>query len=241
MLEQCSTEDTVFPPTILYNEGWMLRLVLDWFSTLRESDYYFSFPENGKWYSEALLPSPFLPRYRGDKYAESWTHSDGVIGHFEIGRDRNVDLTFSPNGRALKILEAKMFSKLSLGTTHAKYYNQAARNVACIAEILKRANSNPSDISSLAFYVVAPEVQIEEGAFSEFITLDSIKATVECRVNEYDESKEEWYQGWFLPTLERIDLRTISWEEIVSHIQQVDSSFGQALDEFYYLCLKYNR
>ena len=22
-----------FPPTLLYNEGWMLRLVLDWFKT----------------------------------------------------------------------------------------------------------------------------------------------------------------------------------------------------------------
>ena len=99
MLRLCSTEDTVLPPTILYNEGWMLRLVLDWYATHRESDFYFSFPEGGNWYSEALLPSTFLPRYRGDKYAESWTHADGVIGHFEIGRDRDGDLTLLPNGQ----------------------------------------------------------------------------------------------------------------------------------------------
>ncbi|MGV9103443.1 MAG: hypothetical protein ACOC38_11425 [Promethearchaeia archaeon] len=28
MLEIAHTEDTVFPPTELYNEGWMLRLAL---------------------------------------------------------------------------------------------------------------------------------------------------------------------------------------------------------------------
>ena len=241
MLELCSTDDTVFPPTILYNEGWMLRLVLDWFATHRDNDHYLSFPKDGKWYSEALLPSAFLPRYRGDKYAESWTHADGVIGHFEIGRDSDGDLTLLPDGTSLKVLEAKMFSKLSSGTTHAKYYNQAARNVACVAEILKRTNRKPSDIQALAFYVVAPKVQIEEGVFSKLMSLDSVQATVARRVNEYDESKEQWYKGWFLPTLETIDIRTISWEEIVSRISEADSSAGKAIKEFYDLCLKYNR
>ena len=241
MLELCSTKYTVFPPTILYNEGWMLRLVLDWFATHPNSGPYLSFPENGKWYSEALLPSAFLPRYRGDKYAESWTHADGVIGHFEIGRDRGGDLTLLPNGAALKVLEAKMFSKLSSGTTHAKYYNQAARNVACIAEVLKRANRSPSNIQSLAFYVIAPKVQIDDGAFSKLMTHDSLKTTVERRVKEYDEPKEEWYQGWFLPTLERIDIGTISWEDIISWINEADASSGAAMKEFYNLCLKYNR
>lgn len=30
LLSKCSTRDTLMPPTELFNEGWMLRLVLDW-------------------------------------------------------------------------------------------------------------------------------------------------------------------------------------------------------------------
>jgi len=33
MLGTCSGNETLFPPTVPYNEGWMLRLALDWFAT----------------------------------------------------------------------------------------------------------------------------------------------------------------------------------------------------------------
>lgn len=32
LLNSCTGPNPRFPPTILYNEGWMLRLILDWFS-----------------------------------------------------------------------------------------------------------------------------------------------------------------------------------------------------------------
>ena len=240
MLELCSTEDTVFPPTILYNEGWMLRLILDWFSSQKTIEHQLSSQINSKWYSEALLPSAFLPRYRGDRFAESWTHADGVIGDFEIGHNGNGDLTLLPNASVLKVVEAKMFSNLSSGTTHARYYNQAARNVACIAEVLKRAEKDPSKIESLAFYVVAPEIQINSGVFSNLMTRDSIKETVERRVKEYDESKDEWLRDWFLPTWEKIEITTISWEDILSFIHKSDEDSGLAIKDFYDSCLKYN-
>lgn len=241
MLERCSTEETQLPPTILYNEGWMLRLVIDWFATRPTTGHCLSFPEGGKWYSEALLPSPFLPRKQGDKFSESWTHADGVIGHFVIGRDRVGDLSLLPHTTHLVVLEAKMFSILSTGVTHAKYYNQAARNVACIAEILKRGKRKPSELNFLGFYVIAPQSQIEEGIFANLMTRDSIRKTVERRVNEYDESKEEWFHDWFLPILENINLRTISWEQIISEILELDSLSGKELKNFYKLCLKFNR
>jgi hypothetical protein len=37
LLARCSSDGTVLPPTDLYNEGWMLRLVLDWFERNRAS------------------------------------------------------------------------------------------------------------------------------------------------------------------------------------------------------------
>ena len=240
MLELCSTKDTHFPPMILYNEGWMLRLIISWFSTHNIPDHPLSFPENGRWYSEALLPSTFLPRFRGDKCSESYTHADGAIGHFEIGNAGRGDLALIPNASHLVVLEAKMFSKLSSGVKHASYYNQAARNVACIAEVLKRGKINPSEFSYLGFFVIAPKSQIEEGIFTKHVSRNSIKKTVERRVNEYNESKEDWIKNWFYPTIQHINIGVISWEELILTISAKDQTAENDLKVFYDLCLKYN-
>ena len=76
LLGRCNGPEKNFPPTDLYNEGWMLRLVLDWFSSNPGIDHDLAFSPTDKWYSEALLPSAFLARVRGDELAESWTHAN---------------------------------------------------------------------------------------------------------------------------------------------------------------------
>ena len=55
------------------------------------------------------------------------------------------------NQRLPVVIEAKMFSKLSPGVTNAKYFNQAARNVACMAEIANRAGIDPASFEDIAF------------------------------------------------------------------------------------------
>ena len=50
-------------PTEVFNEGWMLRLTLDWMATEGQPDHPLSFGEGARWSSEALLPSSFLPRH----------------------------------------------------------------------------------------------------------------------------------------------------------------------------------
>ncbi len=240
MLELCSTKDTRFPPQILYSEGWMLRLIINCFSINNIQDHPLSFPEDGTWYSEALLPSTFLARFRGDKFSESYTHADGAIGHFEIGDAGKSDLALIPNTSHLVILEAKMFSKLSSGVKNASYYNQAARNVACIAEVLNRGQINPSKLSYLGFFVIAPRSQIEKGIFTKYVSRPSIQKTVERRANEYDDSKEDWLKNWFYPTIQHINIGVISWEELISTISTKDQTAGNDLKVFYELCLKYN-
>src|SRR2546425_6409929 len=81
LLARCDSDASVLPPTTLYNEGWMLRLVLDWFDQNRGLGHELAFLPGARWYSEALLASRFLPERRGDNRAESFTHADGVIGH----------------------------------------------------------------------------------------------------------------------------------------------------------------
>ncbi len=252
MLQLCSTDKTNFPPTLLYNEGWMLRLLLDWLTT-HPDEGDFNFPANVNWYSEALLASPFHPRFRGDKYGESYTHADGAIGQFEIGREGASYLKLKSDATHFVVTEAKMLSKLSSGVTHAKKYNQAARNIACISYILKKANRKPEDMMSIGFYVIAPKFQIEEGIFKEYMAHDSVRETVEERLSGYErgaveqklrkdyESKKEWFEEWFLPILEKIRIETLSWEQIIENVNRKDVENGKTFSEFYSLCLKHNK
>jgi len=115
LLPNIDYENPNFPPTILYNEGWLFRLVIDWFSSSGITDHPLSFPKNGHWFSEARLPSAFLPRFRDDPLAESHTNADGVIGHFIIGRKGKTDLELTPEATHFVVLEGKLYSGISKG------------------------------------------------------------------------------------------------------------------------------
>lgn len=240
LLESCTTETPSFPPTIIYNEGWLLRLVLDWFFTHNVPNHPLEFHANAKWFSEALLPSPFLARFRGDPLAESWTHADGVIGRFTIGKDRKTDLSLLEDANQLVILEAKMFSGLSSGVSNAKYYDQAARNVACVAEVFHRAKASPRSLSNIGFNVLAPLSQIEKGVFTNEINRESIKNKVDQRVKYYSGTKDQWYSDWFLPTFQQIEIMEISWEEIIETIREQEPETANSLEFFYKLCIEFN-
>ena len=241
LLAHAAQDDTAIPPTDLYNEGWMLRLVLDWFDRNRAVEHELRFHASASWYSEALLPSAFLARKRGDKLAESWTHADGVIGHFQIGANGAGDLSLQDEAVQLIVTEAKMFSKLSAGVTNARYFNQAARNVACIAEVLNRASASPADFESIGFYVIAPESRIDEGVFSEYMGKDSMREIVQRRVSEYEDAeKDQWFEERFLPILAAADIRCMSWEELLDVVEKHDSNEAAGLRDFYVNCLKFN-
>ena len=135
ILLSAGNNNSNIPSTDLFNEGWMLRIVLGWFSTHHDVAHELNIANGERWYSEALLPSQFKTRGQGDNSAGSRTHADGVIGKFEIGKNGDCDLSLYPGAAELTVSDAKMLSKLSAGVQHAKYYTQAARTVACIAEI----------------------------------------------------------------------------------------------------------
>ena len=229
-----------FPPTTLYNEGWLLRLLVDWFSKSGVADHPLSFPKDGHWFSEARLPSAFLPRFKGDPLAESHTNADGVIGHFVIGSKGKTDLELTANATHFVVLEAKLFSGLSKGVTHAKYYDQAARSVACIAEVLKRADRKPNSFSRIGFYVLAPRDQIKSRTFSRLLDKQSIKHKVTRRISPYKSERDDWVKEWFTPMLEVIDIQSISWEAVLDIINENDSKIGDSLSEYYAQCLTFN-
>jgi hypothetical protein len=237
ILERCGTDDAVLPPTALYNEGWLLRLVLDWFSHRRDIVHPLSFMPGARWYSEALLPSQFLAETRGDARAESFTHADGLIGHFHIRSGTRGEATILPDAKQFVVLEAKLGSRLSSGTKNAPDYDQAARNVACIAHLIGREQLDPNRLECLAFYVIAPQTQIEAGVFSRLVTKESIANKVRARVERYGARHAHWFESVFEPVLTRISLSLLSWEEV---LDLPDRSTVRLLHGYYVECLKHN-
>jgi hypothetical protein len=242
ILDSLKTDKPVMPPTELFNEGWILRLILDQFKSLRlESESHpLAIPPKCRWYSEALLPSVFLPKSRGDIRAESWTHADGVIGSFDIGNGAKGNLKLHSEAKHFVVLEAKMFTKLSEGVKNAPYFNQAARIVACMAEVLKRAEMQMEEFNALGFYVLAPSSQIKQGLFVEHLSKDSLRKVVEQRVKEYEGMVDGWFKDWFIPLLEQLDIKAISWEDLIGFLTEHDPNAIQ-LKDFYSHCLEFNK
>ena len=234
--EILSRVDSDAPPirrTEVYNEGWMLRLLLDWASSLAPPDHPLAFHPGATWYSEALLPSAFLARSRGDPLAEGWTNADGCVGHFDINLSGRADLVLRPTASQLVVVEAKMMSGLSQGTKRAPTFDQAARNVACMAEVIARATCPLNMIERLAFYVIAPQQQISTGIFGDLVTRESVDAKVQQRVAAYAGERNSWYERYFVPMLDAVEVGLLSWEGL---LPRGESEF----DIFYRRCLEYN-
>jgi len=229
-----------FRPTELYNESWMIKLVLREASKISVSEFPIGFLPGGNWFSEALLPSAFGARYQGDPLSESRTNADGVIGQITIGKRAKADLELEKDVTQFTVVEAKVGSPLSAGTSNAKYFDQAARNVACMAEVVARSGASLSDISRLDFVVLAPQAFIEKGTFAEEISPSSIRSKVERRVAEYEGQFDEWYEETFNPTMDRIKLYSLSWEESIDWIGDSAPDVVDDISKFYDLCLKFS-
>ena len=65
------------------------------------------------------------------------------------------------------------------------------------------------------------------------MTKASIRRRVQDRVDAYRGGRNEWFDRWFLPTLDAIDLGVRSWEEL---LQGLNPSYRA----FYDQCLLHN-
>ena len=240
LIEAADSEPHRFPPTLIYSEGWMLRLVLYWFQSHQAPGHVLNFHPGATWFSEALLPSPFRPRHRGDPRSEARTHADGVLGHFAIGSAAKADARLTPDATQLVVTEAKIHSPLSSGTRNAPTYDQASRNVACVAELLTKAHRPPSHIKALAFAVLAPQQHIDEGKIAARLKKPSIEAAVRLRANAFSPELDTWLEEWSIPTLEAMRVEALSWEQVIRDMAVLDESASRELAAFYERCLKYN-
>ena len=244
VIETADSKDPLFPPTLIFREGWLLRLFMQMakehpglnFSN-KKSEIVLSHPKGTKFFSEARLPTAFSKKVNKDLY-ESDTHADGAIGDFSIRSDTKTGLALDKEPRRFIVLEAKIGSILSKGVEHAKFFDQAARTVACIANTLKEADRLPSTFEKLAFGLIAPEERIQDGVFKKLLSKESIRMNVDKRINQYNGEFDSWYQEWFIPTLDHINIVEISWEELIKSVSELD--LMESIQSFYEKCLKYN-
>lgn len=240
LLGSFEPEEPNFRLTEIYNECWLVKLVLHQASMIEDEEFALGFLPGSTWFSEGLLPTAFKARYRGDKLSESRTNADGVIGHILVGEEGKADLALLPDATQFVVVEAKIHAPLSTGTTNAPGYDQAARNVACMAKVMGRASINPASLSRLAFIVLAPQDSINEGVFSAEMDPASIRRKVQERVGAYRGELDEWHQTRFLPIMEHIRLQNLSWEEILDWITNHQPDVANDLDDFYRKCLRFS-
>jgi hypothetical protein len=240
LIDAVDSEPRRFPPTLIYNEGWMLRLVLDWFGTHHLPGHVLDFRAEASWYSEALLPTPFKARCQGDPRAEARRHADGLLGHIAIGYLAKADADHLPAATQLVVTEAKIHSALSSGTRNAPTYDQVSRNVACICEMLTRRKHCPSVLQSLTFVVIAPKQRINAGIITAKLEKRSIEVAVGSRIETFSPELGAWWVEWFVPTLEAVRVEALSWEGLIDAITSVDEPASRELATFYERCLKYN-
>lgn len=238
-----------FKPTDIFNEGFLLKILFQFAIENPEvsynsdkADLVMSHSPETKFFCEGQLYTHFRYQLDSELY-EKDTHADGIIGHFTIQEGKKTRIIANPDARQFVVIEAKLNARLSGRVKNAPTYDQAARNIACIAEILFDASLKPTKLDRIGFYVLAPEQKINKGIFNVPLSEESVDERVRERINQYKpEQKEElnqWYNHWFRPTLEHITIELISWEEIIESIIRIFPDRTD-LDVFYLHCLKYN-
>ncbi len=225
------------PPTLIFEEGWLLRWVL---SLARKGSLPRTPDGRATWFSEAQLYTAFGAK-KGREHAETHTHADGTLGHFVVGHGSKTGLKVEPDATQFVVIEAKLYALLSSNVKNAPFYDQAARTVACMAEILRRANRCPQNFQWLGFYVMAPQSQIDQGLFKADLDKDHIKTTIARRIAQYGNEQafaelQEWKARWVDPLIEHCDIMCVSWEESIERIRALAPDTATGLQEFYQLC-----
>ncbi len=232
-------------PTEFYNEGWLLKLLVFSVTDYGLKDHILFVSEKDKFFSEALLYSPFLARNRQDPFAETHTHADVAIGDFEIGKEKSKG-SLHLIGNKLNVFEAKINSEFSKKVSKAPFYDQAARYIACITDTLDKANKIETlEKLSIGFYLTIPKVKfLNKLSFEKSLDKNHIFDTVKRRVEQYKDEddyneRKDWFEKKFTIVLEKISIEPVFYETIISELNGY--KYVNEIKKYYDLCLNYNK
>lgn len=213
-------------PTEIYNEGWMTRLLV--YISLKQKiklSNYLDFSQVRNWTSEGLISSPFIS---AKKNREGYTHADMVLGDFEVNYRMKGQIKVFDKAKLFGIIEAKMGSNLSQGTSYAKNkYNQASRNLACISY-------NSHNSCKTFFVVVAPETMIEKHRIEKQIRKEFLIKQIKRRY----ELSELPLDNDLIDRAQKCETYVLSYEYWISLLDGKDKS---NIKEFYNNCRIWNR
>ncbi len=223
--------ESIFNPTLIFNEGWLLRAVLrQWKLAPGKSCLPFlPFPAEAKVYSEGQLFSPFAPRQRGDKLAEAHTHADGIVGDFSIGATKS-GIEVHPDCRYLAVFEAKLYSPLAGSISHAPGYDQVSRTVGCVINSLLRAGCPGPYAAHVVVLHPADHSNVNPRRYSNAYLEQQIAA----RVENFGLPPTSTFARSWRATLDTVQLWFVTWEEALAEIG------SDELDQFYQQCRRFN-
>ncbi|MDR2621180.1 MAG: hypothetical protein LBC48_01200 [Dysgonamonadaceae bacterium] len=223
-------------PTIIYNEGWMVRLLV--MQSIEQGicigDINFGEFKEGKYTSEALIESPFMgPELKKEHQNETNTHMDIVIGDFKIDYEESTGIEVDDNAKILGIIEAKMGSDLSQKITNADDYNQVSRSICCLAYKV------PAGCKTFVI-VVAPQSTLKRYKIDENDQLNptKIRTQIDKRLEATKKGNIKNIDD-FNRIINHCRVLAISFEDWIDKV--TDSSIKTKLQEFYDACKKWNR
>lgn len=228
-----------FPSSELFSEGWMLRLVLDWYSKdvnrATTEKHTLHFCENSRWFSEAGLRSPLK---------DDCAQADGVIGDFEIRDGTKSGIRVQPDAAQFVVVEAKMGSKLAKRTKDHREYDQVTRSILCACFEAANGGVLPGALpAGIRVIVVGPDE-----LFSKDDNAQRLKQEGDASfLRRADEklAKGPWSKGadrhLVGAYLDRVKAVAVSWKEVIDEISCVQPAIADRFTKFYESCCVANR
>jgi len=220
-------------PTEIYNEGWMVRLLVSQSVSYGLTFCNVNFENCKNWTSEALIASPFVdaPIKR-----EGYTHADIAFGDFSVDYEKRGEIIIDADAKQFGIIEAKMGSNLSQSTSNAPNYDQASRNLACIAH--QTVDINRCNEKHLI--VAAPEQTIDKHRLMKQVDLNTMVSKIEDRFEEYSfDFQSEKSKDKVVENAKNINVDIWSFEDWINAFD--GNQIWYVLDKFYRKALKWNR
>ena len=230
----------------VYNETWMLRMTLAFLHDYSD-DFKCVNKETTKvlqsmrelvkrrWISEGGLHPVF------EREGPTWT--DAIIGDVVAGKEiggkkhkRDVDIKMQGDDYAgIAVIEAKIGSAPDKGVRHSKYYDQVARNIACLAQLVMKQEPQLLE-NKCSFILLGPQDECKSWKGSEnykqLITgsWNIIKSQMPDRKAKVDDMSED---GMFRKIVAKIVAHSdvISWRTMIEAMKPENGN--DELNHFY--------
>lgn len=220
----CTQDSLPFPAREFFNQTWLLRRVLDWFSKHIVERHVLGFSGNACWFSHGRLPNPL-----GEPVL-----TDGVIGN--VGADGNEDGLLSLRFNALDFTVVRGALADVVGPEEEA--DRLAKTVVGMAQALHKGKRRPDEMDRLAFCYLFPKGRMTELDVEDLLDSRRIADRVEEWIQTSQDVGQDWYEDCFRPVLDHLSLSVSSWEQVLDEISEHDPSEGDRLNRFYERCLR---